>query len=530
MKTTKQTSIRLFFSLLLALLLLVCAAVSASAAATTVNVDFCDGHEALAQQLASYLGTEADGAVVPVSLTLEGEEEQNVLAAIFKIQGLLFESGISLDVLDGSELHNGEQYNGLGTRPMSAFENREDYWAEQNSQWEIPVNDGETMYVLWKTPAESIEVTIAAPVCGTVVEWANDLHDGCYSGNSPHTHPSPEVTVTGDAGLFVDSYHGGEYAQGIYVDNAEGTMAYSSIDQNGYFQGTIEGGKSYYIAFRLEAAFNRFIDETTFDAVKINGGTLVHQDGNLFVASVPAVHQIGEVEISTAPTCTEPGTGTYYCAGCGKTIQDVIPATGHTWGEPAWSWSEDGTAATATFTCTNGDLSETVEATVTADDALSFPATCSSDGQNVYNAVVTLDGEEYTAEETVIIPAAHTYDNAEWRWANDRSLAGATLTCAVCSEAKAVVAEISTTRTEPTATADGEIVYTATATVGTERYSDVQRTVLPATGEDTPAPQNETDGQSGGQSGGKSYTGSFFQKLLSWLTDLFRMLTRWITK
>ena len=109
MKTTKQTSIRLFFSLLLALLLLVCAAVSASAAATTVNVDFCDGHEALAQQLASYLGTEADGAVVPVSLTLEGEEEQNVLAAIFKIQGLLFESGISLDVLDGSESHNCEQ-------------------------------------------------------------------------------------------------------------------------------------------------------------------------------------------------------------------------------------------------------------------------------------------------------------------------------------------------------------------------------------------------------------------------------------
>ncbi|MBQ7597569.1 MAG: hypothetical protein IJU56_03205 [Clostridia bacterium] len=526
MKTTNRTSVRLFFSLLLALLLLVCAAVSASAVATTVNVDFCDGHEALAQQLASYLGTEADGAVVPVSLTLESEDEKNVLSAIYKIEDLLLESGISLDLFSGRELDNGEQYYGFATRPMTAFENRDDYRTEQNSQWGTPLNDGDTLFVLWKTPAESIEVTIAAPVCGTEVVWANDLHDGCYPGNTPHTHPSPEITVTGDAVLFQDPYHGGEYAQGIYVDNAEGNMAYSSLSSDGYFQGIVEGGQSYYVAFRLEAAFNRFLGELTPDTIKINGGTLVHQDGSLFVAFVPAVHQSGEVEISAAPTCTEPGTGTYFCAGCEKTIYDVIPATGHAWGEPVWSWSEDGMAATATFTCTNCDHPETVEATVTADDALSFPATCTADGQNVYNAVVTLDGEEYTAEKTVIIPAAHTYDNAEWRWAKDCSLAVATLTCTVCSEKKAVIAEISESKTEPTAAADGEIVYTATVTLGTERYSDVQRTVLPATGADTPAPQNETDGKSGE----KPNTGSFLSRLLSWLTDLFRMFTRWITE
>ena len=530
MKTTKRTSIRLLFSLCVSLLLLVCAAISAGAAATTVNVDFCAGHEALAQQMAAYCETEANGAVVPVSLTLEGEDEQNVLSAIFKIDDLLLGSGISLDVLSGSELHNGEQYHGFGTKPMPAYADRDDYRTEQNSQWETPLNDGDTLYVLWKTPAESIEVTIAAPICGTEVEWANDLHDGCYPGNTPHTHPSPEITVTGDAVLFQDPYHGGEYAQGIYVDNAEGNMAYSSLDSDGYFQGIIEGGQSYYVAFRLEAAFNRFLGELTPDTIKINGGTLVHQDGNLLVASVPAVHQSGEVEISAAPTCTEPGTGTYFCAGCEKTIYDVIPATGHAWGEPTWSWSEDGTTATATFTCANGDHPETVEATVTVDDALSFPATCTADGQNVFNAVVTLEGVEYTAEKTVIIPAAHAYDNVDWSWAKDCSLAAATLTCTVCREKTTAIAEISESRTEPTTTASGEIVFTATVAVGTERYSDVRRTVLPATGEDTPAPQNETDGQSGGQSGGKSYTGSFFQKLLSWLTDLFRMLTRWITE
>lgn len=38
----------------------------------------------------------------------------------------------------------------------------------------------------------------------------------------------------------------------------------------------------------------------------------------------------------------------------------------HEWGEPAWTWSEDGKTATATFTCAECGETQNVKATVTS--------------------------------------------------------------------------------------------------------------------------------------------------------------------
>ncbi|MBO4838288.1 MAG: InlB B-repeat-containing protein [Lachnospiraceae bacterium] len=99
----------------------------------------------------------------------------------------------------------------------------------------------------------------------------------------------------------------------------------------------------------------------------------------------------------------------WHCTGCGKYFSDaagqneialedtVIPATGHAWGAPAWTWTEtaDGFAAEASFVCAN-DASHTV--TLPADVACTEDA----DGNLVYTAVVTgPDGETYRDVKTV---------------------------------------------------------------------------------------------------------------------------------
>ena len=78
----------------------------------------------------------------------------------------------------------------------------------------------------------------------------------------------------------------------------------------------------------------------------------------------------------------------------------------HAWGEPAWSWPEDGKTCTVTFTC-EGDAThqETPEVKVTS--AMKTPATCTEAGVTTYTATVEFDGKTYTsAKDVADIPAA----------------------------------------------------------------------------------------------------------------------------
>ncbi len=110
------------------------------------------------------------------------------------------------------------------------------------------------------------------------------------------------------------------------------------------------------------------------------------------------------------PTHTSSGNYEYYVGSDGKyyklendeyvEIEEdswVIPSTGHTYGEPEWTWSEDNTEATAKFTCVNGDDEQTVNAVITSETT---EATHSADGRIVYTATVVFNETEYTDTKT----------------------------------------------------------------------------------------------------------------------------------
>ncbi len=114
--------------------------------------------------------------------------------------------------------------------------------------------------------------------------------------------------------------------------------------------------------------------------VKALGHDLIHHEGK-------------------APTCTEIGWEAYdTCSRCDYTTYVELPATGHDWGEPDWEWTEDGSAATATFTCKNDSSHvETLTGQVTSEQG-----TGEDYGYTVYTATVTLDGKTYTDTKKVV--------------------------------------------------------------------------------------------------------------------------------
>ena len=113
-----------------------------------------------------------------------------------------------------------------------------------------------------------------------------------------------------------------------------------------------------------------------------------------------------EWTVETAATCTEAGSKYKPCERCGaKGDITEIPATGHSYGEPVWSWSEDGKSCTVTFICENDATHrETPDVTVTSE--VKTPAASTQNGVTEYTATTTFEGETYTAtKEVADIPA-----------------------------------------------------------------------------------------------------------------------------
>ena len=193
--------------------------------------------------------------------------------------------------------------------------------------------------------------------------------------------------------------------------------------------------------------------------------------------------------VTTPAACETTGVRTYTAKVTfgGKEYTDtkteVIPATGHAYGEPVWKWNDDFTAS-ATFTCGN-DTShvEKVDATVTSEVT---EGSCEVGGTRTYTAKVTFEGKEYTDTKTETIAATgHAYGAPVWKW-NDDFTASATFTCGNdASHVETVNAAVTNeVTTAATCKADGVRTYTAKVTFEGKEYADTKTEVIPALGHD----------------------------------------------
>ena len=201
-------------------------------------------------------------------------------------------------------------------------------------------------------------------------------------------------------------------------------------------------------------------------------------------------------ENETEPSCTEDGgyDEVVYCSVCGEELSRehvVIPATGHSYGEPEWIWSDDNMEAIAKFTCENcGDV-QSVEAEVEMEIEL---ATCTEPGKTSFIATVEFEDEIFTdVKEETTEALGHVYGEPEWTWTEDFSAATVSFTCSRCGDVQTVEAVVTTETVDASCTEAGKTVYTAVAVFEETEYTDVKEVEIPATGHIPAEPVKENE-------------------------------------
>ncbi len=307
---------------------------------------------------------------------------------------------------------------------------------------------------------------------------------------------------------------------------AEPTWTWSSGAATATFVCLNDDSKTQTIA--AKTSYEVLTAPTCTEAGLANFIATVEFNGETYTDILPAYpralgHEVIEA-VTIEPTCTTEGkTAGSYCGRCDETLSGMesIPATGHTYGEPIWSWS--GRIATATFTCVNnGAHTQTIAGSVTTQ-IITTPS-CTENGSYSHTATVTFGEDTYTTTTTEAVPASghdividaavpvtctsvgltagshcsvchtilesqtlipstgHDYNLSHWTW-NESNNATAHFVCTLDSaHVKNISAIVIASIAFPaTCTAEGERTYSATVIYEDQQYNNYKTVAIPKT-------------------------------------------------
>ena len=301
-------------------------------------------------------------------------------------------------------------------------------------------NDGGSVYENC-TASGTIDGTWAL---GGFVGYSSSAVYQSADGESTYTKCAADVDVSGNdwrLGGFVGFAENGEFNNCVAYGNVDSSVdgwepkvggfmgeCGSAIATNCHAAGTVTSASSDYKAGGFVGIFSGgTLTDCSFDIEKnptlnaagegdLQGDGVTGEDSSTILANICEDYYGGhqcstEWTVDTEATCTTSGSKSHHCERCGaKRDITEIPALGHQWGEPVYTWSEDNTTCTATRTCENNDEhSQTAEATVMSEQTKS--PTCTEMGETTYTATFSETWAE-TQITTKDIPATgHHYVN-----------------------------------------------------------------------------------------------------------------------
>ena len=297
-------------------------------------------------------------------------------------------------------------------------------------------------YVIGRYCSVTVEATTDGGRTWTTIWNAADLGEisGYWYNGTAHV-AVPAAFCTDNAQFAFHFYkkanQGYEYTDAMFaIDNV--TMTYGVTDPcaDGHtltavaeVPATCEetGVKAHWVCSVCGKLFSdaEGKNETTLEALTI--GALGHDYGEAawtwtgyesakatFTCSHDASH-VEEVtaavtsEITTPASCESTGVRTYTATVTfqGKnytdTCTETLPALGHAWGEPVWTWTGYG-AAEASFACAR-DAGHVKVLTASITSEVTTQPGCSTEGVRTYTATVTLEGKNYTDTRTETLPS-----------------------------------------------------------------------------------------------------------------------------
>ncbi len=205
-------------------------------------------------------------------------------------------------------------------------------------------------------------------------------------------------------------------------------------------------GKGKYTATFTNTAFEVQVKEETIEAKGHLWGTPTYvwsDDYSSCTATRVCKNDPNHKESETADsayteiipaTCDTDGSAVYDVAFENEAFEVqshevTLPATGHNWGIPTYTWSNDYSSCTATRVCENDPTHVETE---TADSAYTeiIPATCDTNGSAVYDVAFENEAFEVQSHEVTLPAIGHEWGTITYTWSDDYSSCTASRVCA----------------------------------------------------------------------------------------------------
>ena len=180
-------------------------------------------------------------------------------------------------------------------------------------------------------------------------------------------------------------------------------------------------------------------------------------------------HHVYTLDPAVPASCEEDGLKEgLYCEACGEVFvaQEAVPALGHDWHAPVYTWSEDHASVTASRTC-GRDPAHTETETVPAEAEVVQEPTCTEAGFVTYTGAA-FENSAFEAQSLPMneLPAlGHDWASPTYSWSADYAAVTARRVCRhdaahIETETVGTTAKVTT---QPTCTGKGKTTYTSAA-------------------------------------------------------------------